>query len=111
MTSTNPSETGSAATADTAATANGSFALPEMLDLTQATHLRDSMTRLSAESSILLDASSVERMSTPCVQILLVVGLAAQATGKSFKISNASEVFRTAIADLGLHPEFSNWMN
>jgi anti-anti-sigma regulatory factor len=87
------------------------LALPQVLDLTAAQDLRDSMIRLSTEHGILLDASGVERMSTPCIQVLLAAGRAVDISGKSFKIVRASDVFRTAIADLGLHAEFSNWMN
>jgi chemotaxis protein CheX len=50
-------------------------------------------------------------MSTPCIQVLLAAGCAADVSRKPFKIVNASDVFRSAIADLGLHGEFSNWMN
>jgi chemotaxis protein CheX len=85
--------------------------LPQILDLTEAQNLRDIMIRLSGEQDILLDAGGVERMSTPCVQVLLAAGRGAEISRKSFKIVNASDVFRTAIADLGLHAEFSNWMN
>jgi anti-anti-sigma regulatory factor len=81
-----------------------------MLDLVQALHLRDDMLRLAGDDCILLDAAVVERMSTPCAQILLAAGRAARASDKSFKITNASEVFRTAIAALGLQADFSNWM-
>jgi chemotaxis protein CheX len=84
--------------------------LPQMLDLVQATHLRDDMVRLVDMDRILLDAGEVERMSTPCAQILLATARAAQSARKSFKIRNASETFRTAIADLGLEAEFSNWI-
>jgi anti-anti-sigma regulatory factor len=86
-------------------------ALPEMLDLAQAESLHNSMLNLSQQRDVLLDASAVERMSTPCLQILLAAGRSAQAVQKSFKIINASDVFRAAIADLGLQTEFSNWMN
>lgn len=84
--------------------------LAQMLDLTQAHHLRDDMMRLSAEAAVVLDASAVERMSTPCAQILLATARGAAAANKTFKITQASEIFRTAIADLGLQAEFSNWM-
>jgi len=84
--------------------------LPQMLDLVQASHLRDDMVRVAGETNTVLDAAAVERMSTPCAQILIAAGRAAQATGKSFKITNASDVFRAGIADLGLQAEFSNWM-
>jgi chemotaxis protein CheX len=84
--------------------------LPQMLDLVQANHLRDDMIGLADRDIILLDAEAVERMSTPCVQILLAAARGAQAARKPFKIRNASETFRTAIADLGLEAEFSNWI-
>lgn len=88
-----------------------SHALPQILDLTEAHNLRDNMIRLCGEPGILLDASGVERMSTPCVQVLLAAGRAAEVSRKSFKIVKASDVFRAAIADLGLQAEFRNWMN
>ncbi|CCD96264.1 conserved hypothetical protein; putative Sulphate transporter/antisigma-factor antagonist STAS [Bradyrhizobium sp. ORS 375] len=84
--------------------------LPQMLDLTQAAQLRDEMIQLANAGDILLDASGVERMSTPCVQILLAAGRGARAANRSFRIMQASELFRTAIADLGLRNEFENWM-
>jgi chemotaxis protein CheX len=108
------SQTEAAGTDDKASPSAGAcepHALPQMLDLTQAQNLRDSMIRLSGEHGVLLDASGVERMSTPCVQVLLAAGRGAEISGKSFKIVRASDAFRTAIADLGLHAEFSNWMN
>ena len=86
------------------------YPLPQMLDLMQASQLRDDLIRLSGHESILLDASGVERMSTPCAQILLAAGHGAKAANKLFKITQASELFRTAIADLGLRHEFDNWM-
>ena len=86
------------------------YALPQMLDLTQAAQLRDEMIRIAEGGSIELDASGVERMSTPCVQILLAAGRGARAANKSFKITQASELFRTAVAELGLRNEFDNWM-
>ena len=84
--------------------------LPQVLDLTQAQNLRDTMLARLSDGRLVLDASAVERMSTPCVQVLLATGRAADLVGSAFQIVNASDVFRTAIADLGLHAEFKNWM-
>ena len=84
--------------------------LPQILDFTQAQPLRDTMAVLLSGETLELDASAVERMSTPCAQVLLATGRAAASAGASFKILNASTAFRTAIADLGLQPEFKNWM-
>lgn len=84
--------------------------LPETLDLTQAKPLRDRLAAYLAHGSIMLDAATVSRMSTPCAQVLLAAGRAAVAAGAPFKILNASAVFRSALAELGLQLEFSKWM-
>jgi chemotaxis protein CheX len=84
--------------------------LPQVLDLTQAQNLRDSMTALLGDGALVLDASDVERMSTPCAQVLLATGRAADLAGSPFQIINTSDVFRSALADLGLQAEFKNWM-
>jgi anti-anti-sigma regulatory factor len=91
------------------ASAGASNTLPQVLDLTQAQNLRDSMTTLLADGALVLDASEVERMSTPCAQVLLATGRAADLAGSSFQIINVSDVFRSALADLGLQAEFKNW--
>jgi chemotaxis protein CheX len=84
--------------------------LPQVLDLTQAQNLRDTMVARLSDGPRILDASAVERMSTPCAQVLLAAGRAADLAGSAFQIINASDVFRTALADLGLEAEFNNWM-
>jgi chemotaxis protein CheX len=86
------------------------YGLPQILDLTQARGLRDRLIALLATSTVVLDASVVERMSTPCAQVLLAAGRAAEAADARFQIVNASHVFRAALADLGLQSEFGNWM-
>jgi len=84
--------------------------LPQLLDITQAQTLRDLVTARLGNGALVLDAGAVERMSTPCVQVLLAAGRAADLAGSAFQIINASDVFRTALADLGLQTEFSNWV-
>jgi chemotaxis protein CheX len=84
--------------------------LPQVLDLTEAQNLRDTMTALLGDGALVLDASDVERMSTPCAQVLLAIGRAADLAGSPFQIINVSDVFQSALADLGLQAEFKNWM-
>jgi chemotaxis protein CheX len=85
--------------------------LPPILDLICAKALRDNLAALLGQHALILDAGAVERMSTPCAQVILAAGWAAVSAGAPCKILNASAVFRTAIADLGLHSEFSKWMD
>ncbi len=88
----------------------GPFCLQQTLDLTQARGLREQMMALLQAGAVVLDAGGVERMSTPCVQVLLAAGLAAQAANSSLQIVNASDSFMAAVADLGLQSQFTNWM-
>jgi anti-anti-sigma regulatory factor len=65
---------------------------------------------LTADQPVVLDASAVERMSTPCLQILLAKARAVSAQGGSFQIVAASPAFLTALTDIGVEPEFKNWI-
>ena len=89
---------------------SGPYCLPHTLDLTQARGLQENMMALLGGDEIVLDASAVERMSTPCMQVLLATGYAAGAAKLSFRLVDASDAFRGAVADLGLQTQFTNWM-
>jgi chemotaxis protein CheX len=52
------------------------------------------MMALLQTGSVVLDAGRVEPMSTPCVQVLLAAGLAAQAANSSAQIVDASGCFQ-----------------
>ena len=88
----------------------GPYCLPQTLDLTQARALREMMMALLPSGAIVLDAGAVERMSTPCAQVLLAAGHAAEEANSRFQIVNASECFQAALDDLGLQSQFTNWM-
>jgi chemotaxis protein CheX len=90
--------------------ASGPHGLPQVLDLTEARSLRDDMMALLRSGAIMLDAGAVERMSTPCAQVLLAAGQAAEAANCQFQIVNASDCFQAAVVDLGLQSQFTNWM-
>jgi anti-anti-sigma regulatory factor len=89
----------------------GVTTLPQVLDLTAANALRDNLAALLDGRTVVLDAAGVERMSTPCAQVLLAAGRTAGPGGAAFRILGASAVFRAALADLGLQAEFSKWMD
>lgn len=84
--------------------------LSPVLDLANAQTLFESLKSIGDDQPVTLDASAVERMSTPCVQILLAKARAVTAQGSSFRIVSASPAFVTALSDIGLEPEFKNWM-
>jgi chemotaxis protein CheX len=89
---------------------DGRYSLPATLDLTVARDLRDRLTAMLAGKDVVLDLSTVDRMSTPCMQVLLAAGRSAEATNVSFQIVDASDAFRAAVADLGLETQFCNWV-
>ena len=73
--------------------------LPIALDLAAAEGLLDTMRcRLQAEPSLRIDASEVETLTLPCIQILL----AARRTFDRVLIECPSTAFVSAIEDLGL---------
>lgn len=91
-------------------TADGRYGVPATLDLTAARDLRERLIAMLSGNGVVLDMSAVDRMSTPCMQILLAAGRSADAAEVSFQIVDASDAFRSAVADLGLETQFSNWM-
>ena len=86
------------------------FALPAVLDITKAQELRGHMVDRLNGGAVVVDASAVDRVSTPCIQVLLAAARSADRAGTSFRIANASEALRAALIDLGLQAEFGNWM-
>jgi anti-anti-sigma regulatory factor len=77
--------------------------LPQSLELIAAEPLcRKLQDKLHSARPILLDGSRVERISTPCLQILVAASKSAQARGVSFELRSPSKVLLDALADLGL---------
>jgi chemotaxis protein CheX len=91
-------------------TSTDAFALPAILDITKAQELRGHMVDRLNGGAVLVDASAVDRVSTPCIQVLLAAARSVELAGTSFRIDNASAALRAALADLGLQAEFKNWM-
>ncbi|PDT88762.1 anti-anti-sigma factor [Bradyrhizobium sp. Y36] len=88
----------------------GGHRLPSQLDLTAARKLQDEIRSRLASGAVVLDAGAVDRLSTPCVQVLLAAGRAAASADVSFRIANASGAFSAAVVELGLETQFRNWM-
>ena len=82
------------------------------LDLRAAQPLKAAMLRaIEKQQPLTLNASSVERLSTACVQLLIAIETALQDAGYSLVLDEPSEAFSEAFADLGLKPELQQWMN
>lgn len=86
--------------------------LPAVLDMRAAPWLYDHMmAALQSGGDIRLDASQVERLSTPCMQILLSAAttLDQVLTGHRIRVTDASEAFWEAFNDLGYGSLIERW--
>ncbi|WP_448204454.1 STAS domain-containing protein [Azospirillum sp. sgz302134] len=84
--------------------------LPSDLDLAMAQPLLDSLRAgFGASGTVIADASAVERVSTACVQALLVAARHAAEHNHTFAIAQPSEVLTEACEDLGLAPWLKQW--
>ncbi len=83
---------------------NEQVTLPPVADLTYAVPLKERLLQsLAAGTSVAVDASAVQRASSPCLQVL-VAGMQsfAKAGGASLVITDPSEAFRETVSVLGL---------
>lgn len=80
------------------------------MDLRAAEPLLHSFHEIMAQGGkVVIDASAVDRLSTPCVQILLSAAQHMEQHGISFVIKAPSDSFVTAFDDLGLFSYLMKW--
>jgi two-component system, chemotaxis family, chemotaxis protein CheY len=81
-------------------TIDASLKLPEILDLAAAEGLLEALRQqVHGDRSLCIDASDVETLTLPCMQIIL----AAKTYHGGVSIKNPSAAFTSAIEDLGIH--------
>ena len=84
--------------------------LPSDLDLAMAQPLVDSLRAgFAASNTVIVEATGVERVSTACVQALLVAARHAAENNQKFAIALPTEVLTEACEDLGLAPWLKQW--
>jgi anti-anti-sigma regulatory factor len=84
--------------------------LPAVLDLLAAEGLREALKETVVLGGRLeLDASQVERMSTPCIQVMLAGARAMADGGVAFSLDQPSDAFMNGFYDLGLAAELAEW--
>ncbi len=84
--------------------------LPSALDLRIAQALKSALLEALAKAKPLrIDAASVERMSTACIQILIAFAEAARQAGLSVAFHRPSASFMSAFDNLGLSPVTAHW--
>ncbi|MFN4312373.1 MAG: STAS domain-containing protein [Ferrovibrio sp.] len=80
------------------------------MDLRTAEPLLHSFHEIMASGGkVVIDASAVERLSTPCVQILLSAVQHMEQHGIPFIVKSPSDAFVSAFDDLGLFSFLMKW--
>ena len=81
------------------------------LDLQIADDLADVLREaVSAGQTVVIDASSVERVSTSAVQLLLATDRALADADGTLALSNPSDPFLSAFSDCGIQPDEMSWI-
>lgn len=85
-----------------------SLTLNPILDLTTAEDLRQAfLTCLASGKNIKIVAGTVERISTPCLQVFLAMKNKTALHHIDFLISAMPESFKKALKDIGLDDQFT----
>ncbi len=87
-----------------------SIILPEIFDLDVSDKLKDDLLEHFEEGDVELDASSVQRVATNSLLMLISAAKTAQQTNVGFTILNPSEPMRGAIERLGLVENFASFI-
>lgn len=86
------------------------LALVASMDLRTAEPLLHSFHEImAAGGKVVIDASAVERLSTPCVQILLSAAQHMEQHSIPFVVKSPSDAFVSAFDDLGLFSFLMKW--
>jgi chemotaxis protein CheX len=86
------------------------LSLNPVLGMREAQPLKDALQEaLSKGLPLILDAHSIERLSTACAQILLAFAAAMEQAGLPFRLSRPSATFLAAFSALGLDPIIRTW--
>lgn len=84
--------------------------LAPVLDILMAAPLRELLREsLIVGARLEVDASAVERMSTPCVQVLVAASRAFAEKGVDLVILRPTEAFMGALFELGLFSVVAEW--
>lgn len=84
-----------------------SLVLNPVMDLAVAETLRSTLLDcLVKEKNIHIDAGDVDRITTPCLQLLLAMKNRVSPQNIDFKITKMSEAFHITLDDVGLADQF-----
>lgn len=86
--------------------------LDSFLDIIVVEGLRSRLVEAIEETGKLtLDASLVERVTTPCIQLFIAADKELLKNGEGLKIIQATDVMVSALKDIGLEDTYQEWSN
>lgn len=87
------------------------FKLPAVLDIAFASKFVDQLGDVISRSSeeVVVDGSEVDRLTTPCVQILLCADAKLSIENGSLFVKSPSDVMVQVFTDLGLLDQLNKW--
>lgn len=84
--------------------------LGPVLDIRAAAALREGLQKaVKRGKPVIVDAAQVDRLSTPCIQVLLAAGKGAEGNACRIVLAQASDAFVAAFSDLGLFANLMSW--
>lgn len=84
--------------------------LPAVMDIRAAEPLLTSLQEaLGRGARLVIDATAVDRLSTPCVQVLIGAAQQMEQSNIAFTIKNPSDAFVSGFDDLGLFSYLMKW--
>lgn len=89
---------------------NAHIKLLSILDMSAADDLLESLkVCVGKYQKLILDAGDVERVSTPCIQVLLAAASKMAEAGGHFSVKNVTPNFERGMRELGLSEHLKNW--
>ena len=84
------------------------------MDIVQAEKFKEQLlTVIGNTGKVIVDASEVERITTPCIQLFIAADQELSSTGGKngggFKIIHASDITIQALKDIGLEKKYIEW--
>ncbi len=85
--------------------------LPEIMDIVGAEEFLGQLKDMNNSGvDIVLDGNNIERLTTPCVQLMLSASVTAESNGVSFIVKNPSDVMFEVFEDIGLSDRLAQWV-
>lgn len=87
------------------------FYLAKQIDISTVSTLCEELRRfLDMGKDIIFDASKVERITTPGLQLLIAITLQNKKNGNRVGVVRPSEALKKTISDLGFSNQLKEWM-